>query len=246
MAKRNASRGIVSRDQWAAQIAALDETRGASRPRRAPITVGRIVDAALGVVEAEGFDALTMRRVAAALQASPGALYVHVRDKAELDDLMIGELCSRVTLPAPDPAQWQAQAVGVCRQLRDQYLRYPEIWRATLAAAPLSLETLRINEGLLAILLAGKVPLQTAVWAIDAAFLYVGAYSVMSPRRQTDQDTDGRVVDRAELIERFRMLPPDRFPNMVAYAQELTSGEGHDRFDFTLGLLLGGLSPARS
>jgi AcrR family transcriptional regulator len=246
MAKRNASRGVASRDQWAAQIAALDETRGASRPRRAPITVGRIVDAALGVVEAEGFDALTMRRVAAALQASPGALYVHVRDKAELDDLMIGELCSRVTLPVPDPAQWQAQAIDVCRQLRDQYLRYPEIWRATLAAAPLSLETLRINEGLLAILLAGKVPLQTAVWAIDAAFLYVGAYSVMSPRRQTDQDTDGRTVDRAELIERFRMLPPDRFPNMVAYAQELTSGEGHDRFDFTLGLLLGGLTPATS
>jgi AcrR family transcriptional regulator len=246
MAKRNASRGIVSRDQWAAQIAALDETRVASRPRRVPITVGRIVDAALAVVEAEGFDALTMRRVAAALQASPGALYAHVRDKAELDDLMIGELCSRVTLPVPDPAQWKAQAIDVCRQLRDQYLRYPQIWRATLAAAPHSLETLRINEGLLAILLAGEVPLPTAAWAIDAAFLYVGAYSVMSLRRHTDKDTDGRVIDRAELIERFRMLPPERFPNMVAYARELTSGEGHDRFDFTLGLLLGGLTPATS
>jgi AcrR family transcriptional regulator len=246
MAKRNASRGIVSRDQWAAQIAALDETRVASRPRRVPITVGRIVDAALAVVEAEGFDARTMRRVAAARQASPGALYAHVRDKAELDDLMIGELCSRVTLPVPDPAQWKAQAIDVCRQLRDQYLRYPQIWRATLAAAPHSLETLRINEGLLAILLAGEVPLPTAAWAIDAAFLYVGAYSVMSLRRHTDKDTDGRVIDRAELIERFRMLPPERFPNMVAYARELTSGEGHDRFDFTLGLLLGGLTPATS
>ena len=52
-----------------------------------------------------------MRRVAAALQASPGALYAHVRDKAELDDLMIGELCSRVALPVPDPARWKAQAI---------------------------------------------------------------------------------------------------------------------------------------
>jgi AcrR family transcriptional regulator len=246
MAKRSTSRGIASRDQWAAQIAALDETRDTSRPRRAPITAGRIVDAALEIVEAEGFGALTMRRVAAALQASPGALYAHVRDKAELDDLMIGELCSRVTLPVPDPAQWQAQATDVCRQLRDQYLRYPEIWRATLAAAPHSLQTLRINEGLLAILLAGQVPPQTAAWAVDAAFLYIGAYSVMSPRRHTGQDTDGRVVDRAELTERFTMLPQERFPNMVAYARELTSGEGHDRFDFTLGLLLGGLTPAAS
>jgi AcrR family transcriptional regulator len=199
------------------------------------------VEAALQVVEAEGFDALTMRRVAAALHASAGALYAHVRDKSELDDLMIGELCSRVTLPAPDPSQWQAQAVDVCRQLRDQYLRYPEIWRATLAAAPHSLDTLRITEGLLAILLAGGVPLQPAMWAIDAAFLYVGAYSVMALRRLTGKDTDGRVVDRAELIGRLAMLPPDRFPITVAHAPEMISGEGHDRFDFTLGLLFEGL-----
>jgi AcrR family transcriptional regulator len=243
MSGRRASRGIVSRDRWAAQIAALDDTQSAPRSRREPITADRIVEAALQVVEAEGFDALTMRRVAAALQASPGALYAHVRDKAELDDLMIGELCSRVTLPVPDPAQWEAQAVDVCRQLRDQYLQYPGIWRATLAAAPHSLDTLRINEGLLAILLAGGVPLQSAAWAIDAAFLYAGAYSVMSLRRHTGKDTGGRVVDRAELIERLRMLPPDRFPITAAHAPELVSGEGHDRFDFTLRLLFAGLAP---
>jgi AcrR family transcriptional regulator len=243
MTDRSVSRGIVSRDRWAAQIAALDGTQGAPRPRREPITADRIVEAALQVVEAEGFDALTMRRVAAALQASPGALYAHVRDKSELDDLMIGELCSRVTLPTPDPARWQAQAIDVCAQLRDQYLRYPEIWRATLAAAPHSLDTLRITEGLLAILLAGGVPLQSAAWAIDAAFLYVGAYSVMALRRISGKDTDGRVVDRAELIERLGMLPPDRFPITVAHAPELISGEGHDRFDFTLRHLFGGLTP---
>jgi AcrR family transcriptional regulator len=243
MAGRKASRGVASRDQWAARIAALDGTASAPRSRREPITAGRIVDAALQVVQAEGFDALTMRRVAAALHASPGALYAHVRDKAELDDLMIGELCSRVTLPDPDPARWKEQAVDVCRQLRDQYLQYPEIWRATLATAPQSLDTLRITEGLLAILLAGDVPLRPAMWAIDAAFLYVGAYSVMALRRLTDKDTDGRPVDRAELIERLRMLPADRFPLTVAHAPEIVSGDGHDRFDFTLGLLFGGLAP---
>jgi AcrR family transcriptional regulator len=242
MAGRRASRGKVSREQWAARVAALDETPGAPRPRKEPLTAGRIVAAALQVVETEGYDALTMRRVASALEASPGALYVHVRDKAELDDLMIGELCSRVVLPTPDPARWQEQAIDVCRQLRDQYLRYPEIWRATLAAAPNSLDTLRIMEGLLAIELAGGVPIRSAVWANDAAFLYVGAYSVMAMRRLGDQDTDGRSA-RDEVTERLGMLPTGRFPITVAHAAELTSGEGHDRFDFTLGLLFGGLTP---
>src|ERR1700734_1371518 len=113
MTPKRGSRGIGSRDQWAAQIAALDGPQAAPRPRREPITAARIVDAALQLVEAEGYDALTMRRVAAVLQSSPGALYAHVRDKAELDDLMIAELCSRVTLPPPDPAQWMAQVMGV-------------------------------------------------------------------------------------------------------------------------------------
>jgi AcrR family transcriptional regulator len=246
MAGRKASRTTASRDQWAAQIAALDGPQSVPRSRREPITAARIVQAALAVVEADGFDALTMRRVAAALQASPGALYAHVRDKSQLDDLMIAELCSRVTLPEPDPAHWQAQAVDVCRQLRDQYLRYPEIWRATLAAAPSSLDTLRITEGLLAILLAAGVALRTASWATDSAFLYVGAYSVMALRRRADKDTEGRVVDRVEVIERLRMLPSDRFPIMAAHAEELISGAGHDQFDFTLGQLFGGLTGATS
>jgi AcrR family transcriptional regulator len=241
MTPRRGSRGIVSRDQWAAQIAALDSPETPAQPRKEPITAARIVDAALGLVEAEGYDALTMRRVAGVLQASPGALYAHVRDKAELDDRMIGELCSRVTLPAPDPAQWMAQVMDVCRQLRDQYLRYPGISRATLAAAPISIDTLRINEGLLEILVAAGASPRSAAWATDAAFLYIAAYSVAALRRYAGavgEPADGR----AEWTERFRMLPPDRFPVIVTHAEELTSGEGHDRFDATLGRLFGGLT----
>jgi AcrR family transcriptional regulator len=244
MAGRRASRKVVSREQWAEQIAALDGTQSEPQSRKEPLTVSRIVEAALQVVEAEGFSALTMRRVAAVLQSSPGALYAHVRDKAHLDDLMIGKLCSRVVLPEPDPGQWQEQAADVCRQLRDQYLRYPEIWRATLAAPPQSLDTLRIAEGLMAILLAGGVPLKSAIWAMDAAYLYVGAYSVMALRRFRDTDTEGQVVDTAEVAERLGMLPADRFPITAAHAPEMVSGETHERFDFTLGLLFGGLTPS--
>jgi AcrR family transcriptional regulator len=247
MVDSSASRGTVSRDQWAAQIAALDDAGNAPRSRKAPITVSRIVAAALKLVEAEGFEALTMRRVAAALQTGPASLYAHVRNKAELDDLLIGELCARVVLPAPDPAQWKAQMTDVCRQLRDQYLRYPGISRAALGAVPNSLDTLRISEGMLAILLAGSVPPQRAAWAIDAAFLYLSAYSFeASLKRHPGEDTDGRILDRAELIARFSMLPSSRFPNTIAYAQELTSGDSHDRFEFTLELLLQGLEPATS
>jgi hypothetical protein len=38
------------------------------------------------------------------------------------------------------------------------------------------------------------------------------------------------------------MLPVEQFPNTVAFARELTAGEGHDRFVHTLRLMLRGLS----
>ena len=244
MTNRSAARTVVSRDRWAAQIATLDDAQTTRRARKAPITVARILDAAFRLVETESYDALTMRRVAAGLDTAPGSLYAHVRSKAELDDLLIGALCTRVTLPAPDPAHWSAQLVDVCRQLRDRYLQYPGISRAALSTTPNSVDTLRVTEGMLAILVAGGVSPQTAAWVIDAALLYVAAYSFeASLRRDPVTDTDGRILDRAELIERFEMLPATHFPNTVVYARELTSGEGHDRFDFTLDLLLRGLVP---
>lgn len=188
-----------------------------------------------------------MRRIATTLQTGPASLYAHVRNKADLDDLLIGELCARVALPTPDPDHWQTQVIDVYGQLRDQFLRYHGISHAALAASPNNLDTFRINEGVFAILLAGGVPAQPAAWAIDAAYLYVSAYSLeVSLRQKPGEDVDGRTLDRDEAIERLQMLPARRFPNMTSHARELTAGEGHERFDFTLGLLFQGITPTTS
>ncbi|MFG3258925.1 TetR/AcrR family transcriptional regulator [Streptomyces sp. NPDC048172] len=244
MANRRAPGRAEPRDEWAAKIAALDEPGRTERPGKAPITVGRIKEAAFGLVGTEGFEALTMRRVATALGTGPASLYAHVRNKAELDELLISEVCARVPVPEPDPARWTEQMLEVCRALRDEYLRYPGISRAALAAAPNSLDALRLSEGMLTILLTAGIPPRSAAWAIDAAFLYVSAYCFeMSLRHRPDSGADQRVLDRDALAERYRMLPPDRFPSTVAHARELTSGEDHERFEFTLTALLGGLTP---
>lgn len=92
-----------------------------------------------------------------------------MRDKAELDDLLIGQLCARVELPTPNSAAWMAQFKGVCGQLRDLYLEYSGVSLAAFAVVPRNLDTLRINEGLLAILSAGGLAARPAAWAVDAA-----------------------------------------------------------------------------
>jgi AcrR family transcriptional regulator len=210
----------------------------------APITVEQVIDTALGVVATEGYEALTMRRLAAALDTGPASLYAHVVNKADLDELLIARLCAGLALPEPDPPAWREQIRGVCTQLRDQYLTYPGISRAALAMAPTDLETLRVSEGMLAILLAGGIAPQAATWAIDAFLLYVAAYCLeisVVRQRQVDNDADW-VVDTGELQCRLTALPAETFPNTTRYAAELTSGKDHDRFDFTLDLMIDGLA----
>lgn len=222
--------------------------QAAPRPhRKAPITVARITDAALQVVATEGYDALTMRSLAGVLDTGPASLYAHVVNKADIDELIIGRLCAQLVLPEPDPATWRAQILDVCAQIRDQYLAYPGISRAALAMAVTNLDVLRVNEGMLAILLAGGIEPQTAAWAIDALWLYVGAYALEKSlvRQRQAEPEDGWVVSREDLVARFSALPAGQFPQTRRYAAELTSGAGHERFDFTLGLIIGQLAQPR-
>src|SRR3954462_846137 len=87
--------------------------RGPSGGRKKPITVDAIISTAFGIVEREGYEALTMRRVATALETGPSSLYAHVVNKGDLDELLIGRLCAGIDLPAADPATWRQQAISV-------------------------------------------------------------------------------------------------------------------------------------
>ncbi|MFG1644501.1 TetR/AcrR family transcriptional regulator [Amycolatopsis sp. NPDC049252] len=212
-----------------------------SATRKPPITADRITDAALQVIATEGYEALTIRRVAAVLEAGPSSLYAHIVNKEDLDDLIIGRLHAEIVLPEPDPATWRRQLLDVYGQIRDQYLKYPGVSRAALAMVPTHLESLRVGEGILAILLAGGVAPRTAAWVRDALTLYVSGYALersIVRHRHPDQDW---VLGREELVDRFSALPADRFPHTRRHAAELTSGTGHERFEFTLTLMIGNL-----
>jgi AcrR family transcriptional regulator len=216
--------------------------RGPSGGRKKPITVEAIIDTAFGIVAREGYEALTMRRVATALETGPASLYAHVVNKDDLDELLLGRLYAQIEIPEPDPGTWRQQITSVYAQLRDQYSRYPGISRAALAVVPTNLETMRVNEGMFAIVLAGGADPQTAAWTIDAMTLYVNAYCLEASLKNTQVTRDGDtwIVSRDELLRRFAELP-DAFPKTKRYAAELTSGAGHDRFDFTINLILDGL-----
>src|SRR5579875_2585707 len=76
------------------------------REGRAPLSRDAIVDAALRVLDAEGMDGLSMRRVGEELGAGAASIYWHVQNKDELLQLVFERVISEIELPVPDPSRW--------------------------------------------------------------------------------------------------------------------------------------------
>ncbi|QHC21477.1 hypothetical protein [Streptomyces sp. GS7] len=79
---------------------------------------------------------------------------------------------------------------------------------------------------------------------MDALSLYVAGHALetsMVQQRQKNQDATW-VLGQDDLVRRFNAQPEATFPQTRRYATELTSGTGHERFDFAVGLLIDNLA----
>jgi AcrR family transcriptional regulator len=110
------------------------------RPHKGPrptLSLGRIVDAAVRVADAEGLDAVSMGRVAAELGTAPMSLYRHVSAKEELLTLMVDAAWG----PAPDglgPGEgWRTGLSRWAWALRAGAKRHPWVVRLPLNGLPI-------------------------------------------------------------------------------------------------------------
>jgi AcrR family transcriptional regulator len=219
----------------------------ARRPRsapRAPLSKEEIVEAALGVVDREGLDATSMRRVADELGTAPSALYWHVRNKDELLQLVLDRVAREVELPPPDPENWQEQLKTVAREMRRVLTRHRDIARVTLGAIPVGPNTLRVVEWMHALLREAGLPDRTVALVGDVCGLYVGAYSFeesLGLASPTGEDLPPDEV-LTMLRQYWSSLPPDRFPHTLALLDHLFEGGPDERFEFGLDLIVRGLA----
>src|SRR5262249_31076670 len=118
----------------------------------------RILDAALAIVDHEGLEALTVRRLAARFDTSSASLYRHVASRDELLVLLIDEVLGEVHLPGPDlPGRTGVEALAL--EFRSVLQRHPNVVPALRAAPLLGPNALRgANCGLVLLLDAGHPP----------------------------------------------------------------------------------------
>lgn len=89
-----------------------------------------IVSEAVLMLDAEGVEAVSMRKLGARLDAAATSLYRHVALKSELMELAVDEVLGEVTQPSADHPDWRAALTAFAESFRSTALRHP--WLCTL------------------------------------------------------------------------------------------------------------------
>ncbi|GAA2318604.1 TetR/AcrR family transcriptional regulator [Nonomuraea roseoviolacea subsp. roseoviolacea] len=105
----------------------------ASRKGKPDLSVDRIVRAAIEVADAEGLQALSMRRVAERLGVGTMSLYTYVPGKPELFDVMLDTVYGETDRSDDVPGGWRGRLEHVARENWALYLRHP--WLSQVAAS---------------------------------------------------------------------------------------------------------------
>ena len=213
-------------------------------PRERALTRDAIAAATLKIVDAEGLDAVTMRRVAQELGTGAASLYAHVAGKDELLELVVERVIGEVPIPdEPDPAHWQEELKDGMRMIRAAIGAHRDLARAIFARIPFGENALGGAEWMIRTLRAGGLPDQVIAYACDLLPLYVTAVAYEESLYAGENVTPEVMLEFNESMRRYyASVPADRFPNIVALATELTTGTGDERFEFGLEVLVRGLA----
>jgi TetR/AcrR family transcriptional regulator, tetracycline repressor protein len=191
---------------------------------RARLSKAVVVDRALALADAQGLDGLTIRRLAQELGVTSMALYWHFRSKDELLAALGDRVWQEVDVDIDPGASW----IDQLRALLESLVR---MLRAHPCAPPLLLSgeklhgeaALRATETTLGVLARGGFNDEQAS-EIARSALWTGLMLVMG---DLGFDPAVSAEDRDEHLrqERIRlaMLPPGKFPHLVAAAGPMTS-----------------------
>jgi AcrR family transcriptional regulator len=211
--------------------------------RRSALTREQVLDAALRLVDAEGVEALSMRRLGAALDRDPMRLYRFAASKDELLDGVVELVLSELRVPAAPGGDWAEVLRRTGRAFRELALAHPHVVPLLVTrplATPLALRplgTLRPLEDLLELFVTAGFDERSSLHAyrLFMGFLYGHVLNELQER----------VLDPDETTDVLRLglhrLPPREFPRIRALAAELAAYDGARELEEGLDIVLDGL-----
>jgi AcrR family transcriptional regulator len=202
--------------------AALIWLRPEPSGRKPRFTRAEIARTAIGIADAEGFDAVTMKRIAAELGAGTMTLYYYVRNKADIVALMQDAIFDDILVPAGElPSGWRDAEELISRRTRDALVGHP--WSiSSLNQAQFGPNAVRHYEQSLAALASTTLSYsqKTEVTAIvDDYVAGNAAHTIEARERLSTASRDPGVLIEARAYGEALMSTGD-FPELAALAAQ--------------------------
>lgn len=219
----------------------------ASRPAPSPLSRERIVRAAIAIADQDGLEAVSLRRVGAALDAGPMRLYGYLSTKEELLELMVDALYGDMAVDGAAGADWREALRAVAYGIQRAARAHP--WFvALLGGRPhLGPNALAYQEAAFAALsrTPGFAEIDVALQALRTVTAYaIGAIqreaSELRVVRETGLDTAAWQTATSPYLE--RMFATGRFPHLARVVRDAAHLLPDAIFDQGLDWVLGGIA----
>jgi AcrR family transcriptional regulator len=212
-----------------------------SKPRPGsgqPLGLSReaIVRKALEMLDADGMQKLSMRKLAAALGAAPMSLYWHVPTKDALIELCLDEIYAEFDLPGPDD-DWETALRGMMHSLRRLALKHPWWVRGIGQFNSIGPRAVAMADSMFDPMLRAGLSIAAAAQSISTVSSFVVGYAIAEVNFIDRGGMDSPPPDLAKIADLYR----EKHPRYVAMLneQEIWSLEG--QFEFGLDCVIDGI-----
>jgi AcrR family transcriptional regulator len=201
---------------------------------RTSLTREGVAATALELVDREGLDGLSMRRLAEALGVGTMTLYGYFRSKRELLDAVMDAAVSDGAVEEPE-GDWRERLRDLLRRARQNLVKHPALVEIRVRQPVLRPEALRVAEAAIRILREAGFDRREATLAFRLLFSYSFGFAAFSPAEAVEED-------RAAAAAALRSLPPDEYPELTStWSEAADAMGGEEAFDYGLERVLDGL-----
>lgn len=192
-----------------------------------------VVEGALELLDAEGLDGLTMRKLGAALNVQAGALYRHFPSKEALLDAMAEKLIEGVGEPLPE-GSWDEQLTALAHRFRAALLAHRDGARLVAGTFVPEPNTNAAGSAAVAVLCAAGVPAERAGWITFAAMYYVLGHTI-------EEQAQLRLEEQGEDWQARQAHAPDVDPLFARALGAVIAADPAERFAYGLELFIDGV-----
>jgi TetR/AcrR family transcriptional regulator, tetracycline repressor protein len=209
---------------------------------KSSLSRARIVERAVEIADAEGIEAVSMRRIASDLGATPMALYNHVSNKDELMNGIAGQLLKEIDIDAIDMSDWAKAIKTGYSEFRRVLLRHPNLLPVLQRKTEMSPDALRPIELAVSILQGAGFSPEDALrahWTLSGFAMGHVLWQMTNPL--LDAEADGLMVPQIMAMNHRRVITADEFPCLTATLPAMEDCDMDEAFEFGIDSIIEGL-----